>query len=335
MLEALGVEPGRDLGAGGGDPAHDLGDVAGVVARVARVHALGREGQEEIAPHLEAGLLEPRQDELVRRARVGRALEDDEQPGLEVPRHLLGRRDDERHVGIAMLRERRGDAHVDGVHALERAEVRRRGEVTGADQRPHDGGRHVLDVGLAGQELPDPGFVDVDAGDVEAGLGEFDRQRQPDVAQSDHGQAGGAVFDLAGQGGGRGAEAGTTWAPAAAWAGWHGRQQTIRARSKASTKPAGLRDAVRSVRLRAPRARGIPESRVMRMIAADFDLHLRHGDSKLKDSGARLPVRSVLWRIRRRIEKRSGRAIVSGAFGIDSRTVTGSLLHTLAKRARS
>ena len=42
------------LGAGGRHAADHLGDVHGVEVRVARIDALGREGQEEILAHLQA-----------------------------------------------------------------------------------------------------------------------------------------------------------------------------------------------------------------------------------------------------------------------------------------
>ena len=48
------VEGDRDLLRGLVDPAHDLRDVLGVEALVAGVLALGREGEEEVAPALEA-----------------------------------------------------------------------------------------------------------------------------------------------------------------------------------------------------------------------------------------------------------------------------------------
>ena len=50
-------------------------------------------------------------------------------------------------------------------------------------------GGDVLDVRAALAQRGDLGLVDVDADDVEPGLGEADRQRQPDVAHSDDSDA--------------------------------------------------------------------------------------------------------------------------------------------------
>ena len=53
------------------------------------------------------------------------------------------------------------------------------------DQRRERVGRHVLDVRAARADGLDLGRVDVEPDDVRAGLRERDRERQPDVAETD------------------------------------------------------------------------------------------------------------------------------------------------------
>ena len=65
-------------------PADDLGGRGRGEVLVARVLALGREGQEEVPAALEPAGLEDRQHHLVGRAGVGGALEDDELALAEV-----------------------------------------------------------------------------------------------------------------------------------------------------------------------------------------------------------------------------------------------------------
>ena len=60
--------------------------------RVARIDALGREREEEIDAGLEAVRFEHRLDDFVGRAGIGRRLEDDQLPGLQVRRDAFDRR---------------------------------------------------------------------------------------------------------------------------------------------------------------------------------------------------------------------------------------------------
>jgi len=63
-------------------------------------------------------------------------------------------------------------------------------------ERLHIGGRHVGDVRHAVADRLDLAGVEVDPGGVEAGFGEFYRERQADVAQADHAGAGAAGTNL-------------------------------------------------------------------------------------------------------------------------------------------
>ena len=115
LLDRRLVERGHDAGAVGGDAAHDLRRVAGVPGRVARIDALGAEGEEEILAHLEPGLLERRLHHFARGPRIRGALEHDRLPGPERGLDRLGGGHDEAHVRILELGERRRHADRDRV----------------------------------------------------------------------------------------------------------------------------------------------------------------------------------------------------------------------------
>ena len=169
---------------------------------VARIHALGRERQEDVAADLEAAALERRLHHLVGRARVGRGLEDDQHAGMEVRRDRLDRRDHEGEVRILGLAERRRHADVHGVERPQHGEVGGRREPPGG----HEAGdllvRHVRDVRLAAVHRGDLGAVEVDADGVEPGAGELDGERQPDVPEADDARARAPRGDLLEQDGG-------------------------------------------------------------------------------------------------------------------------------------
>ena len=63
------------------------------------------------------------------------------------------------------------------------------GEGAALEHRAEALGGDVLDVRVALAQGGDLGLVDVDPDDVEPGFGETDRQRQPDIAQSDDSDA--------------------------------------------------------------------------------------------------------------------------------------------------
>ena len=167
------------------DAADDLGDVAGVELRVARIDALGREAQEEVDAGLEALGLEHRLHDLVGGAGIGRRLEDDELTGLEVLGDLLDRRDDVGEVRILRLAQRRRDADVDGVDVRQDREIGGGAEAAGLDHRRDVRRRDVADVGLALRQRVDLARVEVDADDRQPGLGELDRQRETDISEPD------------------------------------------------------------------------------------------------------------------------------------------------------
>ena len=196
----LPVERGRQLGAGGRDAAHDLGNVADLEDRVARIDPLRREGDEEVQADAGAARLEHRQQQLLRAPRVRGALEDDQLARLVAGRRLLGRGHDVGDVGILGLPQRRGHADHDHVAAGERAGIRRRPVAARAEQGLELLARHVGHVRAAAAKRGRAVRIVVEAGDREAGFRERDGQGKPDVTLSDHADARGARRDARVQG---------------------------------------------------------------------------------------------------------------------------------------
>ena len=106
-------------------------------------------------------------------------------PGRRWAATLVHGRGDERQVRLAGLLQRRRDADADGVHAGERAEVRRRRERAGRDRRPHVVRRQVGEVGLAASDRGRLRLVGVQTDGFHAGPRDGDGQRQPHVAEAD------------------------------------------------------------------------------------------------------------------------------------------------------
>ena len=171
-----------------------------MVDGVAGIDPLGGEAKEKVAASLEAELLEGGQKQLVGGARVGSGFEDDEQAGVKVFGDLLDGGHDVTHVRVLGFAQRSGDADVNGVEIAHHGEVGSGPEALAGDEIGDFGGGHVLDVRLAAIQPVDLGPQDVDAGNGEAGLGEFHGQRQTYVAETDDADTGGLVLDLLFQG---------------------------------------------------------------------------------------------------------------------------------------
>ena len=77
FVDRLPVEREADFETRGRRAAADLRDRLGLVIRVRRVFALGREDEEHVLPDLEAARLDARPQLFLGRARIGRALERD------------------------------------------------------------------------------------------------------------------------------------------------------------------------------------------------------------------------------------------------------------------
>ena len=176
------------------DAGDELGGVLDRERRVAGIDAFRRVAEEEVLAHLAARpLFEDRQDDLLRRPRMRRRLEDDQHSRLDVRADGLSRGDDEVEVGRTRLRERRRDADRQGVEIGDGCVVRCRAERHVEVLVPLAG--HVHEVRLARLDGADALVVQVDAGDVEAGLGEGHRERQAGVPEADDADRRGALRD--------------------------------------------------------------------------------------------------------------------------------------------
>ena len=111
---------------------------------------------------------------------------------MQVRRDRLDRRHDERHVGIFRLAQRRRDADVDRVERGSDGEIGRRLKLAVAYQSRNFGRRHIGDIGSALLYRFDLARIEIDAGRGETATGELDRQRQSDVPEADHADAGAA-----------------------------------------------------------------------------------------------------------------------------------------------
>ena len=177
------VELDGAVGARRREAADDLRRVAQRVVGAAGVDALGREGEVEVLAGAQAGLLEQRNEVFPRRAGEGRRLEHDE---LTLRDHAGQRArgvQQRAEVGLAVARQRGRDADEDRLRLVQLDEPRR--EHAAVQDRAEALLRDVLDVRPAVAQRGDLGLVDVDADHVDAGLGEADGQRQPDVAHPD------------------------------------------------------------------------------------------------------------------------------------------------------
>ena len=124
---------------------------------------------------------------LAGRAGEGRGLEDDELAAGDHAGEGAGGVQQRAEVRLAVARQRRRDADEDRLRLVELDEAV--GEHAALEHGAEALGGDVLDVGAALAQRGDLVLVDVDADDVEPGLGEADGQWQPDVAQSDDSDA--------------------------------------------------------------------------------------------------------------------------------------------------
>jgi hypothetical protein len=166
-----------------GHARDQLRRVAEAVGGVTGIDPLRRVAEKDVLSHHLPGALEDRQHDLLGRARVGCRLQHDEVIGAQVLGHGLGRGDDMGDVGRAGLRQRCGDAN------RHRVEVGDRRVVSGRPQAPIEVvvalRGHVDQVRAALAHRLDPGFVEVDADHVKAGLRDRDRERQPCISEAD------------------------------------------------------------------------------------------------------------------------------------------------------
>ena len=103
----------------------------------------------------------------------------------EARRDLLGRRTDDREVGLALLRERRRQRDQDRVGLAQLVVVGRGAQAALVDELLQLRAGDVLDVALAAVQLRDALGADVDEQDGAPGVGEDLGERDADVAGAD------------------------------------------------------------------------------------------------------------------------------------------------------
>ena len=179
------IQRRRDIGRILVDAADDLRRVAGVPLGVCGIHALGREGQEEVAARDQAAALQHWPHHFFRRSRIGRGFEHDELAGAQVVGDLFDGGDDVRKVGVLRFPQRRRHADADGVRVGEHGEVGGRVEASGLDQRRQPIARNVRDIGNAAADGVDFRDVEIDGVTVRSSFGELHRERETDVTEAD------------------------------------------------------------------------------------------------------------------------------------------------------
>ena len=100
---------------------------------------------------------------------------------MKVLGDLLHRGDDEAHVRVFGLAQRRGNADVDGVEIANHGEIGGSAEALLADQLGDFLGGNILHMRLAAVQACDLRLQDIDSGDGESSFGKLGRQRQADV----------------------------------------------------------------------------------------------------------------------------------------------------------
>ncbi len=103
---------------------------------------------------------------------------------MKVLGNLVGRRHDVAHVGVLGLAQRSGHADVDSIEIADYSKVRGGIQVAGFHQLRDIAAGNILNVGFALHQAVYARLLQVDAGYVEACLGKFNRERQPNIAQS-------------------------------------------------------------------------------------------------------------------------------------------------------
>jgi len=115
---------------------------------------------------------------------------------MEVFSDGFHRRDDEAHVRVFGLAQRRRDTDVDGVQVADYGEIGRRTEALLAYQLRDLGGRNILNVRFAAVQPLNLRLLDIDSGDVETDFRKLHRQRQANITQPDDSDPRGPGFDF-------------------------------------------------------------------------------------------------------------------------------------------
>ena len=182
------VEACGRLGRGLVDSADHLRGRSRREVLAARIDALGREGEVEVAARLQAAdLLEQGTEDVAGRPRIRGRLEHDQVALAEVGADRAGGALDVGEVRLALDRQRRRHRDHDGVGVGDHGEVGGRGDRSRLDERLQLVGGDVPDVAFAAVDRVDDVLEHVDEHDLLARLGEGLGVRHADVAGADHG----------------------------------------------------------------------------------------------------------------------------------------------------
>src|SRR6476661_1239097 len=165
------------------------------------VDALGRHRQVKVLSGFQPrALLEDRLQDLARRARPGRRLEDHHLPALEHRRKAPAGALDVGKIRLALAGERRRQRDQDRVSLLDLRVVVRRDDEALLGECGEPFRADVLDVALAAVQRVDDGLLHVDEEDAVASLPEGGGKGDTDVPRADDGDVVEALLGHAAQG---------------------------------------------------------------------------------------------------------------------------------------
>ena len=156
----------------------------------------GEKHRKKSSPTFRPSLFKRRQQQFVRRARVGGRFQNHQQAGMKVLGDLVGGRHDVAHVGVFGLAQRRGHANIDGVEIADHGKVGGGIEAAVFHQLRDVAAGDILNIRLALHQAVNPRLLQVDAGDVESRLGKLHREGQPDITESHDAHMRGFGLDL-------------------------------------------------------------------------------------------------------------------------------------------
>ncbi len=166
-------------------PADDLGGISRVPLFVSRIDSLRRKSEEEILPHLQTAFFQCRQDELLGRAGIGRALENDELSRPKTLRNLLCRVDNERQIRVLGLGEWGRDANDNGVLFVRESRNPSSQSVGRTEPtRKQSSPEHPVRRNHPSLMVVDFARADIDTCDRKPRRRELHRQRQTYIAQT-------------------------------------------------------------------------------------------------------------------------------------------------------
>lgn len=160
------------------------------------------EAEEEILSRTVAQLLDLPLNELLRRARISRALERNEAPLLHILLQLIHDLRNVRRIRILILAQRRRDANADRIHFADMLILVRSHEPTCVHALLQRLIADVLDVGVSFADAGDLRRVQVNSDDAEPLLAHLDRERQTDISETNDSDDRRLIFDVVFQIGG-------------------------------------------------------------------------------------------------------------------------------------